>query len=56
MASDSIIIIEKQCFVSVDCERLKFEFPNSEKKLVAACDIAAVIVAEKAVTFTAAVL
>ena len=56
MASDSIIIIEKQCFVSVDCERLKFEFSGADKKLVAACDIAAVIVAEKAVTFTAAVL
>ncbi len=56
MASDSIIIIEKQCFVSVDCERLKFEFSGADKKLVAACDIAAVIVAEKAVTFTASVL
>lgn len=42
MASDSIIIVEKQCFISVDCERLKFEFAADNKKLVAACDIAAV--------------
>ena len=56
MASDSIIIVGKQCFISVDCERLKFEFSGSDKKFVAACDIAAVIVAEKAVTFTASVL
>lgn len=56
MAADSIIIVGKQCFISVDCERLKFEFASGEQKLVAACDIAAVIAADKAVSVTCAVL